>query len=107
MWRKMSATKRIPALKWKIVKKIQGVANKIIMWHILPDITDEMTKKWVARNSEHIPATISKKIKFGSGQQAIITHETSRAKQIKLVDKSTDILKLKVEMNAKDGSHKY
>ena len=35
------------------------------------------------------------------------SEETVRARQIKLVDKSTDILKLKVEMNAKDGSHKY
>ena len=43
------------------------------MWHITPEIKDRMTtKNQMQRNSEQTPATISKKMKFGNGQQDII-----------------------------------
>ena len=55
------------------------------MLHIIPDIRDEMTKSQRQRNSEQITVTIVKKVKLGNGQQDIITYQTSRARQIRLV----------------------
>ena len=60
------------------------------MRYITPEITDEMIKKSNTEKSKQILATISKavvKMKFGNGQQDIITYQTSRARQISLTDK--------------------
>ena len=55
------------------------------MWHITPEIRDEWQKKQTQRNSEQMPVTIGKKMKFGNGEQDIITYQTSRATQITIV----------------------
>ena len=44
----------------KNAKNTQWGANKITMWHITPEIADQI-KNQMKRNYEQIPATITKK----------------------------------------------
>ena len=70
------------------MKNVQSVASKIILWHITPKITDEMTKNQTERNIEWLPLTISRK--NGIRKRAAWHYYISniKSKTDKLVDSS-------------------
>ena len=57
----------------------------------------KLQKNLTLKNSKQILATVSisiEKLKFVNGQQGIIQYQTSRARQLSLVDESINSLKL-------------
>ena len=64
------------------------------MWCITFEITEQMTRKFKLREflSRYVQQLVET-MEFGNGQQYNNTLQTSRASQIRLVDKSIDALK--------------